>query len=125
MRGAVKVEYNVYSDFDIEKHKKTYMHYLEVVIEENGKIMYAIPSHQEKLIFIACEKLNITREELKVMCPHEYYFDFMTWLCKMSDSCAVWENFIQADKMTNNQIKALQMLKDNGLYFGKIPYIGD
>lgn len=125
MRGVVKVGYSVYSDFDIEKHKKTYIHYLEVIIDENGKIMYAVPSHQEKLIFIVCEKLNITREELKAMYPHEYHFNLMIWLCKMSDSCAVWENFIQADKVTDNQIKALQMLKDNGLYLGKIPCMSD
>ena len=69
MRVEIKSEYNVYSDFDIEKHKKTYIHYLEVVIDENGKIMYAVPSHQEKLITLACKRLNITREELNSMCP--------------------------------------------------------
>lgn len=113
--------YTVYSDFDIEQHKKTFIHYLEVVIDENGKIMYTVPSHQEKQIALVCEKLNVTREELNAMCPQEYYFDFMTWLCKMSGDCAVWEKFIQADKLTEQQIKALQMLKENGLYLGEIP----
>lgn len=45
----------------------------------------------------------------------------MTWLCKVSGACAVWENFIEADKLTESQIKALQMMKDNGLYLGNIP----
>lgn len=58
------MSYTVYSDFDIDQHKKTFIHYLEVVIDENGKIMYAVPSHQEKIISLACEKLNVTREEL-------------------------------------------------------------
>lgn len=113
--------YNLHSDFDIEQHKKTFIHYLEVVIDESGKIMYAVPSHQEKQIALACEKLNVTREELNAMCPQEYYFDLMTWLCKMSGACAVWEKFIQADKLTEKQIMALQMLKENGLYLGEIP----
>lgn len=113
--------YTVYSDFDIDQHKKTFTHYLEVVIDESGKIMYAVPSHQEKMIALACKKLNVTREELNAMCPQEYYFDFMDWLCKMSGACAVWENFIQCDKLTEQQIKALQMLKDNGLYLGEVP----
>lgn len=113
--------YNLYSEFDIEQHKKTFIHYLEVVIDENGKIMYAVPSHQEKLIAISCEKLNVTREELNAMCPQEYYFGFMPWLCKMSGACAVWDNFIKRDKLTKQQIRALQMLKDNGLYLGQIP----
>lgn len=105
--------YTVYSNFNIEQHKKTLIHYLEVVIDESGKIMYAVPSHQEKLISLAFEKLNVTREELNAMCPQEYYFDFMTWPCKISGACAVWENFIQCDKLTKQRIKTLQMLKEN------------
>lgn len=117
--------YSAHSDFDIEQHKKTFIHYLEVVIDESGKIMYTVPSHQEKLISIACEKLNVTREELNAMCPQEYYCDFMTWLCRMSGACAVWEKFIQADKLTEKQIMALQMLKENGLYLWEIPRMED
>lgn len=117
--------YDLHSDFDIEQHKKTFIHYLEVVIDENGKIMYAVPSHQEKLISLVYEKLNITREELNAMCPQEYYCDFMDWLCKMSGACAVWENFVKADNLNEQQIKALQMLKENGLYLGKIPKESD
>lgn len=113
--------YNLHSDFEIEQNKKTFIHYLEVVIDESGKIMYAVPSHQEKMIAIACEKLNATREELNSMCPQEYYCDFMDWLCKMSGACAVWEKFVRCDKMTKQQIMALQTLKDNGLYLGEIP----
>lgn len=117
--------YDLYSDFDINQHKKIFIHYLEVVIDENGNIMYAVPSHQEKQIALACEKLNITREELNAMCPQEYYFDLMTWLCKVSGACAVWENFIQYDKLAKQQARALQMLKENGLYLGEIPRMED
>lgn len=117
--------YTVYSGFDIEQHKKTFIHYLEIVIDENGKIMYAIPSHQEKLINLACEKLNVTREGLNAMYSNEYYFDLITWLCEMSGACAVWEKFIQYDKLTEQQIKALQMLKENGLYLGEIHRMED
>lgn len=116
--------YDLHSDFNIQQHKKTFIHYLEVVIDENGKIMHAVPSHQEKMIALACEKLNATREELNAMCPQEYCFDFMTWLGKISSACAVWEKFIQANKLTEGQIKALQVLKDNGLYLGEIPKEG-
>lgn len=113
--------YDLYSGFNIEQHKKTFIHYLEVVIDESGKIMYAVPSHQEKLISLAREKLNVTREELNTMCPQEYYCDFMIWLCKMSGACAVWENFIRCGKLTEQQIRALQMLGNEGLYLGEIP----
>lgn len=44
------MKYGVHSDFDIQKHKETFIDYLEVIIDVNGRIMYAVPSHQEKLI---------------------------------------------------------------------------
>lgn len=113
------MEYNVYSDFDIEQHKRVFTNYLEVIIDEDGKIMYAVPSHQEKLIKLACEKLNVTREELNAMCPKEYYLDFMTWLCKVSGACAVWNNHIEKYELTEHQTKSLKTLKDNGLYRGE------
>lgn len=115
------MEYGIYSDFNPKLHKQTFIHYLEVIIDENGKIMYAVPSHQEKMIKLACEKLNVTREKLNEMCPEEYYFDFMTWLSKVSGACAVWENQAMGDKFTGEQIKALKMLKNDGLYLGEIP----
>ena len=55
------------------------------------------------------------------MCPEEYYFDFMTWLSRMSGDCAVWENQVMGDKFKVEQIKALQMLQNEGLYLGEIP----
>lgn len=114
------MQYGLYSDFNLKLHKQTFVHYLEVIIDENGKIMYAVPSHQEKMIKIACENLNVTREQLNEMCPEEYYFEFMTWLSKVSGACAVWENQVMGDKFTEEQINALQILKNEGLYLGEI-----
>lgn len=51
-------EYSIYSKFDIIKHKETYTNYLEVVITENGEVLYAIPSYQEALIKLAMSKLQ-------------------------------------------------------------------
>ena len=70
-------QYNLYSEFNPDKHKETYTHYLEIIIDADGKIMYAVPSHQEKMIALACEKLNVTRDELNAMCPKEYYGDLL------------------------------------------------
>lgn len=114
-------EYDLHSEFSAEKHKEKFIHYLEVVIDENGKIMYAVPSHQEKMIAIACEKLGISREEFIKMCPEDYYYDVFTWLLKESGVCAVWENFCKTYKLNKNQIRSLEMLKDCGLYLGEIP----
>ena len=62
-------KYSVYSKFDVDKHKDTFDSYLEVMILEDGSIEYAVPSHQEKAIKLACEKLQISRSELDRLCP--------------------------------------------------------
>ena len=111
--------------------KEEVRHWFEFEIakaEEHMKLEYnpmfnGVEVGHEKQIALACEKLNATREELNAMWTHEYYFDFMTWLCKVSGACAVWEKFIQCDKLTEKQIRALHMLKDNGLYIGEIPTV--
>ena len=115
--------YDLNSKFDIEQHKKHYVNYLEVVIFPDGHIEYAVPSHQEKLIAICKEKLKVTRDELNDMCPEEYYCDFMTWLCTMSECVSVWNDFIvksDSISMTTNQVKTLQQLKNSQLYFGNL-----
>lgn len=114
-------KYSVYSEFDIRKHKETYVHYLEVVIDEFGTVHYAVPSHQEFLISNCMKTLNWARQELSNACPEEYYFDFVTWLCKMSGCVSVWENFIQFWDISDIQLSKLRELQDEGLYLGEIP----
>ncbi len=115
--------YNLYSVFDADKHKATYTNYLEVVIDEKGTVLYAVPSHQEKAIAIACDKLGVTRDELNEMCPPEYYFDFARWLCMVSGVVLVWNGDCVYDKPNRKQIAALRMLKMKGLYKGAVPHI--
>lgn len=114
--------YDVYSKFDIEQHKKTYPYYTEVIIHPDGEIEYAVPSHQEKLISICMRNLDITRDELNNMCPKEFYFNVNPWLCNISHRVAVWYDFAMfpSDGITIHQKEALQMLKANGCYIGKV-----
>ena len=111
-------EYDIYRPFDAEKHKAKYSNYLE-----DGTVVYAIPSHQEKAIALACEKHGLSRDELVAMCPREYYLDYMVWLLKMSGAIAVWTSGCEAPAVTERQIIALKKLKIMGLYKGSIPKI--
>ena len=113
------MEYDVYSKFDIEKHVKKYIHYLEVVISEDGEIIYAVPSHQEIEIARACEKLGVTRKQLSDMTPTEYYFDWVTWLCMQTGDISVWTEFYMGNP-NKKQINALKRLKRHGAYEGMI-----
>lgn len=111
------MEYNVYSEFDIQQHKQTYVNYLEVIILPTGKIVYAVPSHQEKLIEIACQKHNCSREILLTKCPPSMYGDFMTWFEKETGCVAVWTNFISGhpnrfQKAALEKLRKAKLLQD-------------
>ena len=110
--------YDLHSPFDIQKHKETYINYLEVVIFPDGHIEYAVPSHQEKLIAICMKELGVSRYELERMCPKEYYFDFQVWLCNMCGCVSVWDRYIvQSDTtpLTQEQKDTIELLQQEDL----------
>lgn len=114
--------YGVYSKFDIQKHKETFINYLEVVVFPDGHIEYAVPSHQELLIAICCKTLKVTRDQLNKLCPKEYYFDFTQWLCNESKCISVWNNWLIKPEtgITDDQLNCLNLLKQERLYTGDL-----
>lgn len=118
------MSYGIYSKFDIEQHKATFINYLEVVIDPDGEIKYAVPSHQEILIKIACNKFGWSRDQLNKECPKEYYFDFMTWLCNITGYVSVWNEYIvlpeDHTKVTEAQKRSIGLLRENYLYLGEM-----
>ena len=118
-------QYSLYSQFDIEKHKATFVNYLEVIISADGTVAYAVPSHQEFLIKAACQKYGWTRAELNEACPREYWFDFLNWLCIVTGSMAIWEEHYICAEPTVKQIGMLRKMKMAGIYKGAIPKISE
>lgn len=113
--------YDLYGVFDIEKHKETFVNYLEVIIDENGTVMYAVPSHQKKLEHLAADKFNCTVEDIQSMCPPNMYFDYMTWLLELTNAIAVWTDFEHhGPQVTAKQRAQLRQLKLAGIYKGAI-----
>lgn len=111
-------EYGLHSKFDIEKHKQTFINYLEVIIHEDGTVCYATPSHQEYLINYGCNLLNCDRETFYDLCPREYYGNYMIWLCGITKCVSVWsEGYIcfNLNEITDKQREVLQSFIDNGL----------
>ena len=114
-------KYGVNSEFDLEQHKKHFVHYLEVMIDEDGIVHYAVPSHQEWAIERACECLGVNRHELCDMTPKEYYGDWLNWLLTQCKGVAVWEEFYMAPEVNKKQYAALRRLKIGGVYKGRLP----
>ncbi len=115
------VQYDLQSSFDLESHKKVFQDYLEVIIDRNGTVMYAVPSHQEKLIQMACEENGWSREQLMDICPKRFHYDFISWLLLLVEAVSVWNNFCMAPAPNEAQIKALKELRDGKVYRGDIP----
>ena len=118
-------EYSVHSPFDLEKHKETFTNYLEVLIDEEGTIMYAVPSHQQKGIALACARLGVSRETLEAMIPQQYWCNVLEWLCMAAKVVFVWNGSCVAVNPTTKQIGALRRLKMAGVYTGPIPEKGE
>ena len=112
-------EYNLHSEFDIQKHKETFVNYLEVLIEKNGHVMYAVPSHQELAIKLACKEKGWTRHELDDACPQEYYCDFLTWLLSLTDAVSVWNDFYVGSP-NEKQKEVLREMKRMRIYRGDV-----
>lgn len=111
--------YDFYCEFDIEQHKKKYPHYLEVLIDEQGEVLYAIPSHQEKAIELCCQKLGVSRKQLDDLCPPEYYFDYLKWLLSICNCISVWTDFYYGEP-NSRQLATLKKLKLYGVYEGSL-----
>lgn len=119
-------KYGLHSKFDFKKHKETFINYLEVLILENGEIVYAVPSHQMKAEELAYEKLNVDRPTLIKLCPKEYHFDYLKWLLTITNSISVWDDFYiyGFNGINDKQMNTLKKLKLYGLYRGIIDESG-
>ena len=104
------------SPFDLETHKKTFIAYLEVIIDSEGNVMYAVPSHQQAMIRIATEKLNVTKERLFEMYDSSW-FDTIEWLSGITGCISVWfDNYV--GEPNEKQLDVLRKFRDEGIYVG-------
>ena len=111
--------YDLHSDFDIEKHKQTYINYLEVIIMPTGKVSYAVPSHVAKLESIACHQLGIDRDELLSSCPRDRWLDYNDWLMEITNCIMVWTDFYLGEA-NEYQLAKLEEMKEAGIYSGSL-----
>lgn len=105
--------------FNIDTHKRTFTDYLEVIIDEEGNVHYAVPSHQEWLIQEACKKLNKNVGELMNSIPRTYWCDMLTWLTNVTNCVAVWD-ISYVGRLNYAQRSQLELLQLSGLYKGII-----
>lgn len=113
--------YDLHSDFDVQLHKQTFIDYLEVLILDDGKIIYAVPSHQLKGEEIASKRLGLSITEFRDSCPKDAMFDYLPWIASQANCVFVWNSYIVYSSINHKQYASLRKLKINGLYKGLLP----
>lgn len=110
----------LHSEFDINTHKKTFIDYLEVVIDEFGNVMYAVPSHTEKLAEIYTGRNAVTRKAMITnMLTDHSGLDMAEWLCKKTHCVCVWNDSYKGEP-NQKQLNTLKTLKLSGIYHGPV-----
>ena len=105
------MEYGVYSKFDIDKHAEHFINYLEIVIDEDGEIHYAVPSHQIFMENILKRKSGEDEFNRMIMEDKEAWVDYLPWLCKHTKCVPVWNKFYIGNP-NDKQLHILQQLKE-------------
>lgn len=104
--------------FDIETHRQTFIKYLEVCIDPEGTVHYAVPSHQQWLIRRYMEQQGYGDER-------EAWDDLPTWcdaiedFARLTGCVAVWRGFYVGEPNAR-QRAVLRRLKIEGLYEGRL-----
>ena len=112
------------SPFNIETHKKTFINYLEIVIDKEGICYYAVPSHNGILEMFVCKKYGIKFNSFDFsikageLCPKNKIWDYCNWLCEETECIMVWglpySNVV--GNPNDKQQRTLELLKKEGLF---------
>lgn len=101
--------YGLRSVFDIEKHKQTFINYFEAIILPSGEVVYAVPSHIEKLIQITGESREVIYDKMPITASPIH------WLLDYTGCVSLWSAFHLGEPTTAEQQKTLQSLIEAGL----------
>ena len=98
----------------VKKEPDKWKNYCEIVINRNGTIELARPSHTEKIIEIYCEIMGITKEKFKEEFPRN--LSIIDFIVEKFSLICVWYNYlIRPEKINRFQQRTLQILIENKL----------
>ena len=104
--------YDVYCEFDINKHAEKMFNYLEVVIDSAGKVYYAVPSHTMFLENILKFRWGEEKFRKEIECETAYN-NYAEWLCEQTGCVLVWNDSIIYSRkrgLTEQQAETLKTL---------------
>ena len=96
--------------FDCNVHNETFRNYCEVIIKDDGEVVYGTPSHMECLKRIYRERFGTNPDE---DCPREFYADYLGWLSRKLEACVVYTRFFN-EFYNKKQVLVLRKLQMSG-----------
>lgn len=104
---------NEFLDY-VNKNSDKFINYCEIVIERDGNINLARPSHQQTLIRLGAKANNISREEYINSIDPQYRFN--EFIISKENMISVWYNYIKQPNTINDiQKDIIDTLKKRGL----------
>lgn len=104
----------LHSPFDVETHKQNFINYCEVIIWPDGKIEYAVPSHNEALIKAYAKQHGLSRDEAVEEARLRFGFYAIDSIMKETGIIEVWYDYLHNETpLTENQRSSLSMLLEN------------
>lgn len=108
--------------FDPRVHAKTFINYLEVIIDATGTVHYATPSHLMWLERAYYDELSCDADALYARMPQDA--NPVSWLCEQLGAVCVWNDRYEGT-LNLLQNDALMDLYQRGLYTGAVPIIAE
>lgn len=106
--------------FSIQKHKETFINYLEVIIDANGNIYYAVPSHLQKLKHMYMARYNATEDQMMADFYNQHSgISAVEYFCAKLDCISVWwDGYVGEPK--DIHLATLRKLSEAGIYAGPV-----
>lgn len=109
-------------NFDPAVHAKVFVNYLEVIIDDTGRVLYATPSHLKRLESIYCDLYDTDEQNLNTRMPINA--NPVLWLCDQTGCVCVWNDRYEGS-LNVAQADTLLDLYERGLYTGSVPIVGE
>ena len=118
--GASNKKYSIEEFIELtKKNPDEWNHYCEIIIDNDGQVLLARPSHQICLLQYYCDKENVKMEDVEEYIPREFSPEH--FIVDKYDLISVWyESILSSSKGPNEaQLKSLELLKENKLIVSK------
>lgn len=114
-------EYDVYSDFDIDKHKQHFVNYCEVIITPDGKVHYAVPSHQGFMERYGAAEKGMSLDDFIYSCPEDMYARYLEWLMLETGCIPCWGKGYIGDPNPRQKAALIRLFEAGLVVNNKMP----